>query len=110
MKRVRNIVIGAVSVFALSALPLHLELGSLGSYDLSSAQAAKGGNGGGGETVMAVARAAVVAETETVIAAETATAAKLAAAVTRAKPEANPLRQLIAPDRSSVGNGRARAR
>ena len=48
MKRVRNIVIGAVSVFALSALPLHLELGSLGSYDLSSAQAAKGGNGGGG--------------------------------------------------------------
>ena len=48
MKRLRNIVIGAVSVFALSALPLHLDLGSVGSYDLSSAQAAKGGNGGGG--------------------------------------------------------------
>ena len=48
MKRLRNIVIGAVSVFALSALPLHLDLGTLGSYDLSSAQAAKGGNGGGG--------------------------------------------------------------
>ena len=48
MKRLRNIVIGAVSVFALSALPLHLDLGSLGSYDLSGAQAAKGGNGGGG--------------------------------------------------------------
>ena len=48
MKRVRKLLIGAVSVFALSALPLHLDLGSLGSYDLSSAQAAKGGNGGGG--------------------------------------------------------------
>ncbi len=47
MKRIRNLLIGAVSVFALSALPLHLDLGSLGSYDLSSAQAAKGGNGGG---------------------------------------------------------------
>ena len=48
MKRIRKLLIGAVSVFALSALPLHLDLGSLGSYDLSSAQAAKGGNGGGG--------------------------------------------------------------
>jgi hypothetical protein len=48
MKRVRKLLIGAVSAFALSALPVHLDLGSLGSYDLSSAQAAKGGNGGGG--------------------------------------------------------------
>ena len=117
MKRVRNIVIGAVSVFALSALPLHLELGSLGSYDLSSAQAAKGGNGGGGGNGHSGGNGkgggggtGIAAETARAAVAETATAAKLAAAVTRAKPEANPLRQPITPDRSSVGNGRARAR
>ena len=46
MKRVGNLLIGTVSMIALSALPLHLDLGSLGSFDGSAAYA-KGGNGGG---------------------------------------------------------------
>jgi hypothetical protein len=47
MKRIRNLFIGTVSIVALSAFPLHLDLGSLGSFDLSVAYA-KGGNGNGG--------------------------------------------------------------
>jgi hypothetical protein len=46
MKRVRNLLIGTVSMVALTALPLHLHLGGLGCFDGSVAYA-KGGNGGG---------------------------------------------------------------
>jgi hypothetical protein len=46
MKQVRNLVIGAVSVLALSAIPINLDRIALGSFELSSAHA-KGDKGGG---------------------------------------------------------------
>src|SRR5262245_29668923 len=47
MKRIRNLLIGTVSIVALSSFPLHLDLGGIGPVDLSIAHA-KGGNGNGG--------------------------------------------------------------
>ena len=46
MKLHKNLLIGAVSALAISALPFSLELMASGSFALSSAYA-KGGNGGG---------------------------------------------------------------
>ena len=46
MRLDRNLLIGAASALAISALPLNLESAALGSFQLSSAYA-KGGNGGG---------------------------------------------------------------
>lgn len=48
MKRVRNLFVGTVSLFALAALPMQFDFGNLGSFDLSSAHARGNGNGGGG--------------------------------------------------------------
>ena len=47
MKLLKNLLIGAVSALAISALPFSLESMASGSFELSSAHA-KGGNGGGG--------------------------------------------------------------
>jgi hypothetical protein len=46
MRLDRNLLIGAASALAISALPFNLESAALGSFQLSSAHA-KGGNGGG---------------------------------------------------------------
>jgi hypothetical protein len=46
MRLDRNLLIGAASALAISALPLNLESAALGSFQLSAAYA-KGGNGGG---------------------------------------------------------------
>ena len=46
MRLDRNLLIGAASALAISALPPNLESAALGSFQLSSAYA-KGGNGGG---------------------------------------------------------------
>jgi hypothetical protein len=47
MKRIRNIFIGTVLLFALGALPMQLDFADLGYFDLSSAYARGNGNGGG---------------------------------------------------------------
>src|SRR4051794_16346328 len=46
MRQSRNLLIGAASALAISALPFNLESAAFGSFQLSSAYA-KGGNGGG---------------------------------------------------------------